>query len=932
MRLKTVFVRFYKSFNFDYLRKFDPKEIDSKKPWEMIGEKWYPYVEIPINPKVTAVVGANESGKSHLLTAIEKGIVGKDYKDKGIKRQDFCRYSEFFSAKRGELKYPDFGFEWSLSEEDKDIKNELKKILNLTSIHPKKFCLFRSKQDKYKIYVPSENGQYTGEKFSSPELETEDVDSLLDKLPQPFRIKSNITLPDSVPIIKIIELASTEKEKPALLKKLKEKIDTAYGKKERGERAKIRKLLDSLAKEKQASPPSKSQRPSSTTSRQSHNENTSSASSNSGSENYIKLQEALKIDENNTEENRQDQIRLVYDLICKVAKVDEEALLELAESMIEENEGFTRGIIEQINTALEESLNFSTWWVQDREFRLIVSAKDHDLGLTIRDRTGTEYSFKERSQGLTYFLSYYIQYKAHDKADEKILLMDEPDAFLSSQAQQTLLKMFEAFANGENNNDEDRRDPVQVVYVTHSPFLIDKNHEDRIRVLEKGEGEEGTRVVKDADKNHYEPLRSAFGAFVGEEAFIGNCNLMVESIATKILLAGAATYLRSTNTNIFDDQTLDLNDLTIIPTEGASHIPYLVYLAREQGVEKPALIVLLNSNEEGDTAKKRLTITRGQKKEKLLEEKFILQIGDLRKPTNSESEQKSKLHQRTNLIEIEDLIPLKICAEAAKNYAKKVCLASDNAIQLIEEEINGKFSNDKTVFTVIKECFTEIKDISEEDLQIERVGFARNVLDTVKIISNESNDDGNVIEEFKKSFENLFERLNDMKSKAIEGLNADSISQKIARRIDSFIQDYPDSSKRGIAKRLFKSMEDVLDSSRESEHIRSAIQEIRNEYNIETDQNKAIEDYEKFKERLMYIKNAALIGIQAKLPEHKFDEDYTQNLDEDDEQEFDESSEDNFDDEDEDNFDNNDDDQLDQDEEQDDEQPLKRSSHQKRRR
>lgn len=918
MRLKTVFVRFYKSFNFDYLRKFDPKETDSKKPWEMIDKKWYPYVEIPINPKVTAVVGANESGKSHLLTAIEKGIVGKDDKDKGIERQDFCRYSEFFSAKRGELKYPDFGFEWSLSEEDKDIKSELKKILPNSKMQPKKFCLFRHKQDRYKVYVPSENGQYT-ENFSSPELEKKDVTFLLDKLPQPFRIKSEITLPDSVPIIKIIELAN--EKKPDLLKKLKDRI---YDKKERKERDKIRKLLASIANEKQGSPTSKLPRSSSTTSSPSHKENTSSASLNSGSENYIKLQEALKIDENNTEEDRQDQIRLVYDLICKVAKVDEEALLELAESMIEENEGFTRGIIEQINTALEESLNFPTWWVQDREFRLIVSAKDHDLGLTIRDRTGTEYSFKERSQGLTYFLSYYIQYKAHDKADEKILLMDEPDAYLSSQAQQTLLKMFEAFANGENNNDEDRRDPVQVVYVTHSPFLIDKNHEDRIRVLEKGEGEEGTRVVKDADKNHYEPLRSAFGAFVGEETFIGSCNLMVESIATKIILAGAATYLRSTD--ISDDQTLDLNHLTIIPTEGASHIPYLVYLAREQGIEKPALIVLLNSNEEGEKAKSQLTITRtrSQKEKKLLDEKFILQIGEIGDLL------KFALPEDMEFREIEDLIPLPICVKAAKSYAEEFCVASKDAVDLItEDDIKGKLSEGKTIFSAINECF---KDIGEEELQIERVGFARYVLKSVKRMSNESNDERDVIEEFKKRFELLFKELNEKERKATEDLNADSISQKIARRIDSFIQDYPNSPKPANAKRLFKSMEDVLDNSRESEHIRSAIQEIRNEYNIETNQNKAIENYEKFKERLMYIKNAALIGIQAKQPEHKSDEDYTQDLDEDDEQEFDESSEDNFDDEDESNFDNNDDDQLEQDEEQNDEPPPKRSSSQKRRR
>src|SRR5690606_9073236 len=88
------------------------------------------------------------------------------------------------------------------------------------------------------------------------------------------------------------------------------------------------------------------------------------------------------------------------------------------------------------------------WWVQDREFRLLVSPRDYDLAFTIRDRTEKEYAFGERSSGLRYFLSYYIQYLAHDpKGDgREILLMDEPDAYLSNQGQQDLLKIFDAFA------------------------------------------------------------------------------------------------------------------------------------------------------------------------------------------------------------------------------------------------------------------------------------------------------------------------------------------------------------------------------------------------------------------------------------------------------------------------------------------------------
>ncbi|MEA5623530.1 hypothetical protein [Nostoc sp. UHCC 0251] len=67
MHLKTVFIRFYKSFNDDFLRK---QENRKPKHWEMIGDTYYPYIQVSIDPKITTIVGANESGKSHLLSAI----------------------------------------------------------------------------------------------------------------------------------------------------------------------------------------------------------------------------------------------------------------------------------------------------------------------------------------------------------------------------------------------------------------------------------------------------------------------------------------------------------------------------------------------------------------------------------------------------------------------------------------------------------------------------------------------------------------------------------------------------------------------------------------------------------------------------------------------------------------------------------------------
>ena len=292
----------------------------------------------------------------------------------------------------------------------------------------------------------------------------------------------------------------------------------------------------------------------------------------------------------------EQQYELGRSLLLKVAKIDPTTFEDLSEAIADEREGYVNGVIQKINNALASHLNFPRWWAQDREFRLMVSPREHELVFTIRDCTGTDYSFEERSAGLKYFLSYHVQLLAHQPpatGQSEILLMDEPDAYLSNQGQQDLLRILEAFALPD---DRSRRD--QVVYVTHSPFLINRNAGDRIRVLDKGVADEGTRVVKDVARNHYEPLRSSLGAFVGETSFISGSNLFVEGLADQVLLAGVSSYLLAVGAPTMD--TLDLNTTTIVPAGSASSVPYFVYLARGRDVIRPACVVLLDSDKQGD--------------------------------------------------------------------------------------------------------------------------------------------------------------------------------------------------------------------------------------------------------------------------------------------------------------------------------------------
>ncbi len=824
MYLKTVFIRFYKSFNDDFLRKNDSKA--KPEPWEKIGEVFCPYIKVPIENKITTIVGANESGKSHLLSAIKKAISGER-----IERSDFCRYSPFFTVKRNELKYPDFGTEWAGFSNSEKIN--LRKIIEIPeNIIFDRIFIFRQNIHQLTVYLP-EKGDYRPYKVS----EQQGID-LQNLLPAILEIKSDVALPPSVPI-KI--LAELDQEKNLDIRRFE-----LLGRKQRNE---IIDALDDF-----------SDNPELVTKVRSIGGGNIEQVDSKAIQPLKSIIAALD-DVDSYYETKEKEFELAYKLICKIAQVDSNALLDLAKAIKDGMQGYANGIVEKINRQLSSHLNFPNYWVQDRNFCLKVMARDYDLVFTITDRTGTEYSFDERSQGLRYFLSYYIQYRSHEPHPNKseILLMDEPDAYLSSQAQQDLLNVFDLFANPKPGSHLSH--PIQVVYVTHSPFLIDKNHAERIRVLKKGNEDEGTRVVNDAARNHYEPLRSSIGAYVGEMAFIGNCNLMVEGLSDQILIAGATTYLRLENP-LNNLENLDLNQITIVPAGSASHIPYLVYLARGRDVEQPAVIVLLDSDSSGNEARKQLLGKGGQHRRPLLKTQFILQIGDLKEDFHLTSE------NATTKIEIEDIIPLSICIQAAKFYLQEFLKIEETEFSfLTEDSIFSKIA-DQTVLDAIQEVLSESPD---KDWQINKVGFARNVIRVVNEWSQESDLPSyqlDAVQVFTKNFKALFKKLNAMQRRAQQELTDERLSQKIARRKKDFNALHRISARREDGVILLDEIESILesnvdnDSIKEIEAIKLTTQDLRRHYNLDKDMNKEIDDYTGFQMGLERIKYAGLLASQ----------------------------------------------------------------------
>jgi energy-coupling factor transporter ATP-binding protein EcfA2 len=753
VRLHEIWIRFYKSFNFDYELKASPKA--KPRPWQDSPEGWLPHVKIPIEHDVTAVVGANESGKSHLLDAIKIVLTGE-----GLQQRDFCRSSALFSVERGSRLYPEVGATFHLDAADRSVLEGLAVPLlrngDLLMLRPAPGVIHVVDQDDQPI-----------------SLETDQIEGLTRLLPVPRELRTNLALPDSVSI--------------TALAKGETRLAT------RKQRGWLMSLLEGIATVEDV---------------------TSKA--------------ATMVDMLGNGEAIPEAQRLGMDLLLKIARIEESSFDELRKAIAEEREGLVNGLIQEMNRSIARHLNVSRWWSQDSDFQLRVSPREHELVFTIRDRTGTDYSFSERSRGLQYFLSYYVQLLSQTPTDDRpeILLMDEPDAYLSASGQQDLLRVLEHHARPDDSDRED-----QVIYVTHSPFLINRNAGHRVRVVDKGTRDEGTRVVKDATRNHYEPLRTSLGAFVAETAFIGGDNLFVEGIADQVMLAGMNA--RLLRTGHAPSQCLDLNEITIVP--GGASIPYMVYLARGRDQIKPACVVLLDGDSAGQTARKQLRSVGPQKKP-IIDEKLVVVL--------SEWADSADLQVTDGVVirETEDLVPVQVAVAASRRYALTFLgLDELRAKELTEDAVTALLAgNDGSLWDALAAAFMRVFGTS-----ISKAGFAKELL-AYLAYSEEDRQRPHGVPALDLNFAALLQHLADTLRDAGEGEAEARRSQRLTRVIKAFEDDFPDGCVRDRALVLLRSIDAAADDTSAGDLIKAHTASMRRTYKLTANPRKNIDNYAQF--------------------------------------------------------------------------------------
>lgn len=177
---------------------------------------------------------------------------------------------------------------------------------------------------------------------------------------------------------------------------------------------------------------------------------------------------------------------------------------------------------------------------------------------------------KNRSKGFLWFFSFLVWFSKiqGNKDCNYILLLDEPGLSLHASAQNDLLRFI----------DEKLAPDYQVIYTTHSPFMIDSLKLNEVRTVYDTQNPKIGSIVSDAveekDSDTLFPLQAALGYTIAQNLYVSPKNLLVEGISDLVYLNHFSTILKDMGKEGLAD------DVTIVPVGGADKIATFISLMR----------------------------------------------------------------------------------------------------------------------------------------------------------------------------------------------------------------------------------------------------------------------------------------------------------------------------------------------------------------
>jgi len=289
-------------------------------------------------------------------------------------------------------------------------------------------------------------------------------------------------------------------------------------------------------------------------------------------------------------------VNAVFRHVSLTAREISELGREQAQQVRAQNQAPTEEVIAQdqqrkeeraikLNSAsLDITARFNNWYGQ-RRHTIEYQADGDYFRIWVADdrRPGVRIELEGRSRGFQWFFSFYLVFLVESEEGHKdaILLLDEPGLHLHPTAQQELIAFFERLS--EDN---------QLIYTTHSPFLIDGEHLDRVRpVTEDDSGH--SRITADtwpSDRETIFPLQAAAGYAMVRGLFQHKDNVLVEGMSDYYYLFALGAQCRASDREGLSEE------IYITPCGGTKMVGHLASLFLGQKVRP---LILLDGDEAG---------------------------------------------------------------------------------------------------------------------------------------------------------------------------------------------------------------------------------------------------------------------------------------------------------------------------------------------
>lgn len=238
---------------------------------------------------------------------------------------------------------------------------------------------------------------------------------------------------------------------------------------------------------------------------------------------------------------------------------------------------------------------FKEWWKQGNYiFRFHADGEFFKIWVSDEKRP-EPIELERRSTGLQWFLSFFLVFLVESQEAHKgaILLLDEAGLSLHPLAQKDLIAFFDNLAKTN-----------QLIYTTHSPFLVDPSNIDRAKVVYSDAN--GLTVVssnlrasddKLNEKSIY-AVHAALGLSVSDVLLQGCQPIIVEGPSDQ-------NYMNAIKLYLIRNQRFTPNaELVFIPSGGVRGVPGVVSII--SGKEGDLPTVILDADQSGRDSKKKL--------------------------------------------------------------------------------------------------------------------------------------------------------------------------------------------------------------------------------------------------------------------------------------------------------------------------------------